>query len=98
MEVLYTLLAERYERGSVMLNRNLPFSKWEKIDRQELQRRDEVRALRQRRTDGDPLNCFPGEEPRGSPNWLPLGGGTGPRASRLRSVRRTRIASVLLYD
>jgi DNA replication protein DnaC len=31
MEVLFTLLAERYERGSVMLTSNLPFSKWEEI-------------------------------------------------------------------
>lgn len=31
MEVLFTLLAERYERGSVLLSSNLPFSKWEKI-------------------------------------------------------------------
>lgn len=31
MEVLFTLLAERYERGSVMLTSNLPFSKWESI-------------------------------------------------------------------
>ena len=31
MEVLFTLLAERYERGSVMLTSNLPFSKWEVI-------------------------------------------------------------------
>ena len=31
MEVLFTLLAERYERGSVMVTSNLPFSKWEKI-------------------------------------------------------------------
>lgn len=31
MEVLFTLLAERYERGSVMLTSNLPFSKWENI-------------------------------------------------------------------
>jgi DNA replication protein DnaC len=31
MEVLFTLLAERYERGSVMLTSNLPFSKWEGI-------------------------------------------------------------------
>lgn len=31
MEVLFTLLAERYERGSVMLTSNLPFSKWERI-------------------------------------------------------------------
>jgi DNA replication protein DnaC len=31
MEVLFTLLAERYERGSVMISSNLPFSKWEKI-------------------------------------------------------------------
>lgn len=31
MEVLFTLLAERYERGSVLLTSNLPFSKWEKI-------------------------------------------------------------------
>ena len=31
MEVLFTLLAERYERGSVMLASNLPFSQWEQI-------------------------------------------------------------------
>lgn len=31
MEVLFTLLAERYERGSVMLTSNLPFSKWDAI-------------------------------------------------------------------
>lgn len=31
MEVLFTLLADRYERGSVLLTSNLPFSKWEKI-------------------------------------------------------------------
>ena len=29
--MLFTLLAERYERGSVMLTSNLPFSKWEAI-------------------------------------------------------------------
>ena len=29
MEVLFTLLAERYERGSVLLTSNLPFSGWE---------------------------------------------------------------------
>lgn len=33
MEVLFTFLAERYERGSVMITSNLPFSKWEKIFR-----------------------------------------------------------------
>jgi DNA replication protein DnaC len=31
MEVLFTLLAERYERGSVLLTSNLPFSKWDGI-------------------------------------------------------------------
>lgn len=31
MEVLFTFLAERYERGSLMISSNLPFSKWEKI-------------------------------------------------------------------
>jgi DNA replication protein DnaC len=31
MEVVFTLLAERYERGSVLLTSNLPFSKWEDI-------------------------------------------------------------------
>ena len=31
MEVLFTLLAERYERGSVMITSNLPFSGWEAI-------------------------------------------------------------------
>ena len=31
MEVLFTLLAERYERGSIMITSNLPFSQWEKI-------------------------------------------------------------------
>ena len=31
MEVLFTLLAHRYERGTVMVNSNLPFSEWERI-------------------------------------------------------------------
>ena len=31
MEVLFTLLADRYERGSVLLTTNLPFSQWERI-------------------------------------------------------------------
>ena len=31
MEVLFILLADRYERASVMLTSNLPFSKWEQI-------------------------------------------------------------------
>ena len=31
MEVLFTLLADRYEHGSIMLTSNLPFSKWEQI-------------------------------------------------------------------
>lgn len=31
MEVLFTLLADRYERGSVWLTSNLPFSGWEAI-------------------------------------------------------------------
>jgi DNA replication protein DnaC len=33
MEVLFSLLADRYERGSVMVTSNLPFSEWEKIFR-----------------------------------------------------------------
>jgi DNA replication protein DnaC len=31
MEVLFTLLAERYERGSVLVTSNLVFSQWEQI-------------------------------------------------------------------
>ncbi len=31
MEVLFALFAERYERGSIMISSNLPFSKWEQI-------------------------------------------------------------------
>jgi DNA replication protein DnaC len=31
MEVLFTLLADRYERGSVLITSNLPFSQWELI-------------------------------------------------------------------
>jgi len=31
MEVLFTLLAERYERGSVLLTSNPAFSKWDQI-------------------------------------------------------------------
>jgi len=31
MEVLFTLLAHRYERGSILITSNLPFSKWEMI-------------------------------------------------------------------
>ncbi len=31
MEVLFVLLAQRYERGSVLLTSKLPFSQWEQI-------------------------------------------------------------------
>jgi DNA replication protein DnaC len=31
MEVLFTLLAYRYERGSLLITSNLPFSKWDVI-------------------------------------------------------------------
>lgn len=31
MEVLFTLISERYERGSLLISSNLPFSKWETI-------------------------------------------------------------------
>ena len=31
MEVLFSLLSHRYERGSVLLTANLPFSEWERI-------------------------------------------------------------------
>ncbi len=31
MEVLFTFLADRYERGSLRITSNLPFSKWEHI-------------------------------------------------------------------
>jgi len=31
MEVLFSLLSDRYERGSVMVTSNLAFSEWEKI-------------------------------------------------------------------
>lgn len=31
MEVLFSLLAHRYERGTIMITSNLPFSKWEQI-------------------------------------------------------------------
>ena len=31
MEVLFTLLAHRYERGSLLITSNLPFSQWETI-------------------------------------------------------------------
>lgn len=31
MEVLFTLLAERYEKGSLLITSNLPFSKWNGI-------------------------------------------------------------------
>ena len=31
MEVLFTLLAQRYERGSLMITSNLVFSKWDQI-------------------------------------------------------------------
>jgi DNA replication protein DnaC len=31
MEVLFVLLADCYERTSVMISSNLPFSQWEKI-------------------------------------------------------------------
>ena len=31
MEVLFTFLADRYERGSLMITSNLPFSKWQRV-------------------------------------------------------------------
>jgi len=31
MEVLFTFLADRYEKHSVLLTSNLPFSQWEQI-------------------------------------------------------------------
>jgi DNA replication protein DnaC len=31
MEVLFTLIADRYEKTSILLSSNLPFSKWEQI-------------------------------------------------------------------
>ena len=31
MQVLFTLMADRYEGGSLMITSNLPFSKWEQI-------------------------------------------------------------------
>ena len=31
MQVLFTLVADRYERGSLMISSNLPFSKWEQF-------------------------------------------------------------------
>jgi len=31
MEVLFTLLADRYEKSSIMITSNLPFSRWDKI-------------------------------------------------------------------
>jgi len=31
MEVLFTLLADRYERASILISSNLPFSKWDSI-------------------------------------------------------------------
>jgi DNA replication protein DnaC len=31
MEVLFSLLSDRYERGTVMVTSNLAFSEWEKI-------------------------------------------------------------------
>ena len=31
MQVLFTLVADRYERGSVMISSNLPLSRWEQF-------------------------------------------------------------------
>ena len=31
MEILFAFMAERYERGSVMITSNLAFSKWQRI-------------------------------------------------------------------
>jgi len=31
IEILFTLLADRYEQGSILLTSNLPFSKWDQI-------------------------------------------------------------------
>ena len=36
MEVLFALLSHRYERGTIMITSNLPFSKWEQIFKDEM--------------------------------------------------------------
>ena len=45
MEVLFTLLAHRYERGSVLLTSNLPFSKWEMIFKDPMTTADAIDRL-----------------------------------------------------
>ena len=36
MEVLFTLFADRYERASIMISSNLPFSKWDTLFKSEM--------------------------------------------------------------
>ena len=64
MEVLFTLLAERYERGSVMITSNLAFSKWEAIFK------DPMTTARGDRPPRAPQRDLRAEHPK-----LPLGGG-----------------------
>jgi len=68
MEVLFTLLAERYERGSVLLTSNLPFSKWEgssKIDDHGGSHRQAGASLGHRGTEHPQLSNGGGEEESG---------------------------------
>jgi DNA replication protein DnaC len=53
MEVLFTLLAERYERRSILITTNLIFSAWQRID---LRSYDDASGCRSRR----PPRCHPG--------------------------------------
>ena len=45
MKVLFTLLAERYERGSVLLTSNLPLSKWDQIFKDTMTTADAIDRL-----------------------------------------------------
>ena len=81
MEVVFTLLAERYERGSVLMTSNLPFSKWEG----DLQRRHDDGG-------GDRPAGAPQRDHRTEHPELPGGGGqeksTGGKPGRGRMRHR----------
>jgi hypothetical protein len=46
IEVLFTLLAERYERGSVLITSNLPFSRWGAFQYMAILHEDRVTGMR----------------------------------------------------
>jgi len=63
-EVLFTLLAERYERGSVLLTSNLAFSKWDQIFKDAMTTAAAIDHSRRDRPAGPPQRHHRNERPQ----------------------------------